>query len=291
MIKESRGSPRLISTIKINEAYMHTAQLIANMGAPGTIWAISAPQGHVTKLNAIHEQIWREFRPGDKIVYMGNYLGNPDTPDNPDVIDSIVLFSNALVGEGLCHHEDIICLKGLREDLWLKLLQLQFSNRPIDVLTWLLNNGMEGMINHYGSTGEEGLSACRSGLIPLIRWTKYLNENMRQRTGHALFYNSLKRAATTSGSSDSLLFVHCGLNPDRPLGAQDENFWWSSDKFETIENRYENFKYIVRGFDPHQRGVITTPATISLNGDHTRNKPVVCAKMRTSGDIDSLYSF
>lgn len=269
---------------------MQNAPYIANLGHPSSIWAISAPEGHVDRLNAVHEQIWRDFRPGDKIVYMGNYLGNPDTPDNPDVIDSIILFSNAMVGEGLASHDDIICLRGLREDLWLKTLQLQFANKPIDVLTWLLQNGMEGMINHYGSTGEEGLSACRSGLIPLIRWTKRLNENMRLRTGHALFYNSLKRAAATT-TQDPLLFVHCGLNPERPLHAQDENFWWSADKFEQIHGRYENFKYIIRGFDPMGRGVMMSDATISLNGDYTRNRPVICAKMQMSGDIDTLYSF
>ena len=206
---------------------MDHVSYIANIGTPSRIWAISAPEGHVSRLNAIHERIWREFQPGDKIVYHGNYLGNPDTPDNPDVIDAIILFSNALVCENIATHDDIICLKGLREDLWLKLLQLQFAHRPIDVLTWLLQNGMEGVINHYGSTGEEGLSACRSGIIPLIRWTKYLQENMRQRTGHALFYNSLKRAAISQSNEGNLLFVHSGINPERPLHAQNENFWWS----------------------------------------------------------------
>ncbi len=264
---------------------------IANLGADNAIWAVSSPDGHVQRLNAIHEHIWREFKPGDKVIYLGNYLGNPDTPDNPDVIDSIILFSNALVCENLASHDDIICLRGLREDLWLKLLQLQFANQPQNVLTWLLQNGMEGVINHYGSTGEEGLSACRSGIIPLIRWTKRLAENMRQRTGHNLFYNCLKRAAATSVENNNLLFVHCGLNPDRPLHAQDENFWWSADKFETIENGYENFNYIVRGYDPLGRGVLQTPATLSLNGDFARNRPVVCAKLSPAGDINSLYSF
>ena len=267
---------------------------IENLGCPRNIWAVSAPDGDVEALNRIHEVIWRGFKPGDKVIYHGNYLGNPARVDNPDAIDAINLFAHALQNNAAAGPQDIICLKGQREELWLKTLQLQFANKPHDVLEWLLSRGMEGILNHYGSSGEEGFAACRGGIIPLTRWTGYLRQRMYEKSGHAAFYHGLKDAAYTrpsDGGSAPMLFVHSGIDPAKPLESQEDNFWWGGRKLNRLERNYSGFRYIVRGYDPQGQGALISGNIISICGQGNGRAQVNCARITGCGRMQNLYSF
>jgi len=265
---------------------------LTHLGTPSRVWAISAVHGQTPRLNAIHSAIWPHFKAGDRIVYLGNYLGHPDRDDNPDTIDTIIMFKNALMTQHEISGGDITILRGIHEEMLQKTLQLQFAKQPYDVLTWLLQQGLEGILNHYGATASEGLSACRGGIITLTRWTNDLRAKIRQRTGHEVFYNGLKRAAFThnADTDEGVLFVHAGLDTDRPLYTQKDNFWWGGKSFDAMNTPYSPFRRVVRGHDPQHKGLHIDDIKISLDDSVNRQEKLVCAMMDARGDVLDLLS-
>ena len=44
--------------------------------APGRrVWAIAAIHGEAERLRALHNEVGARFKTGDRLVYLGNYLG------------------------------------------------------------------------------------------------------------------------------------------------------------------------------------------------------------------------
>ena len=274
--------------MKLNAPHIH------DLGHAQRIWSITSPNGDVQALNRIHSWLWQQAQPGDRIVYHGNYLGNPARPDNPDAIDAILMFKRALVETNRMAEGDIVCLKGLREHLLQKLLVLQFADNPMGILQWLLSNGMEGLLNHYGTTGHEGLAACRGGTVTLIRWINHLRQNMHAKTGHSQFYQSLRAAASitcNSGHQANILFVHSGIDPSRALNAQEDAFWWAARDFANVPARFCGYDRIVRGYDPTGGETYVSDHLVSLSGFQNSNEIVQCAEISTVGTVKNIYSF
>jgi serine/threonine protein phosphatase 1 len=73
----------------------------------------------------------------------------------------------------------------------------------------------------------------------------------------------LRHAAYTE--DESLLFVHAGVDPQRPLSEQGDSFWWGSAGFATMEGPFGRFQRVVRGYDRQHRGAQETPWTITLD--------------------------
>jgi len=272
---------------------LHQSRIL-DLGSPERVWSIAAPEGNVKGLNQLHSMLWRELRPGDRVIYHGNYLGNPSTTDNPDAIDAIQMFRAAVVDNGILDKNDIICLKGLREHLWQKLLVLHFADNPLEVLHWLLSHGMEGLLNHYGTCGQEGLAACRGGTTTLIRWLNAIRHNMYQKTGHVDFYPSLASAAAVWNENNNhanMLFVHSGIDPKRAIDAQEDAFWWLSKSFHDVPPAFAGFDKIVRGWDPDGGETLLGRHMISLSGRKNWSHIVQCAEISSLGNIKNLYSF
>ena len=55
------------------------------------------------------------------------------------------------------------------------------------------------------------------------------------------------RAAYTDDGA--LLFVHAGLDADRPLSAQSDSLWWGTGSFAKLDRSYGGFIRVVRGFE------------------------------------------
>ena len=155
-------------------------------------------------------------------------------------------------------------LRGAQEEMWQKLLQLQFATAPVDVLSWLLQQGVEPTLRAYGGSVEEGNVAARDGPVALTRWTSGLREAMNHTPGHAALMSSLRHAALTDDGN--LLFVSAGLDPDRPLDAQGDAFWWGDHGFDSIAGPYDGFRMVVRGFIRSHDGIEATPFTTSIDG-------------------------
>jgi serine/threonine protein phosphatase 1 len=256
----------------------------SNLGQPNKIWVMSAIHGDRPRLIQLHKTLFRKITPGDRLVYTGNYLGGPGASPI-ETLDEILYFRRTLLAHPGMQATDFVYLRGIQEELWNKLLQLQFTPSPGQVIEWMIkkHKNMESILQGYGSSLEEASRAAREGVISLTRWTAALKLSVRRHPGHEKFFSVLRRAAFTehrTSNDNNILFVHAGLDPQLPLISQGDNFWWASRQFSQMGEAYYPFKLVVRGFDPDHQGLQIGPVTVSLDSDRT-----LCAGMSGQGDV------
>ncbi|MCW8863053.1 MAG: hypothetical protein OQJ76_06770 [Rhodospirillales bacterium] len=225
-------------------------------------WAVAAIHGEAARLSALHAELGERFRPGDNIVYLGNFLGRGDAV--ADTIDELLSFRTQTLASGGEDPGVVAFLRGSQEEMWQKLLTIQFAPNPNEVLTWMSAHGIGPTLAAYGGSIDEGFKAAREGIMSLTQWTNGLRSAMRNRDGHNALISALRRAAYTD--DNGLLFVSAGLDPERPLSEQSDSFWWGGADFAAIDKPYENFRRIIRGYDPRHRGVVDTGHTATIDG-------------------------
>lgn len=225
----------------------------ADLGTPRRIWAISAINGAADQLAALHDELAGQFLPGDRLVYLGNYLGaaRPDA----QALDEIISFRRFLLAMPGMLPDDIVYLRGMMEEMWHKLLQLQFCPNPAEVLDWMESFGIGNILAAYGSTLAEARIYLRDRPLGVMKWTNRLRAARRAAPAHEVFAGVLKRAAFTreeSGAPGPLLFVHSGLDPRLPLSQQNDQFWWGWQQFASIDKQdgFAPFSRVVRGCNP-----------------------------------------
>jgi serine/threonine protein phosphatase 1 len=225
------------------------------------IWAVAAIHGEADRLGVLHDRMERAWQPGDRLVYLGNYLGRGAAVRR--TIDEILAFClavMALPGGFAC---DIALLRGSQEEMWQKLLQLQFAVSPAEVFKWMLDQGVGTTLSAYGGNAQQGFAACREGTRAITRWTSALRANLNAVPGHSQFLSALRRAAVTDDGG--LLFVHAGIDAARPLDAQGDAFWWGGSRLIELAEPYAGFRRIIRGFDRKHGGLIEAAYVTSLD--------------------------
>lgn len=259
----------------------------ARLGNPHRVWAVAAVHAESSPLMAVHDLLYQRFCPGDRIVYLGNYFGFG--PEPIETIDEILTFRRAVLARPGVTAEDFVYLRGGQEEMWQKLMQIQFAQDPAAALSWLLDHGMAAPLEAYGINPLEGLAATRKGMLPLTRWTARIREAVRSHAGHDIFAAHWRRAAHTDEQGQTpLLFVHAGLNPSRALQDQGDAFWWEARHFEKIKTPYRGFHKIIRGFDPDHRGLRIDPVTATIDGGCGFGGKLVCAGFEGNGSLFDL---
>jgi serine/threonine protein phosphatase 1 len=215
------------------------------------VWAVGAIHGELDRLIALHKQLGDRFLSGDRLVYLGNYMGRGQAV--LETIDALLLFRRQLIAAPGMHVCDVVYLRGQQEEMWHKLLQLHLAVGPAEVLIWMLEQGLRETLTAYGGDAETALRRARSGALELARWTNELRQHMQARDGHVQLMSSLRRAALSDDGA--LLFVHAGIDARRPLDAQGDAFWWNSADFAALDAPFAGYARIVRGFDPEHGGV------------------------------------
>jgi serine/threonine protein phosphatase 1 len=226
------------------------------------VWAIGPTHGMRDKLVALHAVLWDRFEAGDRLVYLGNYMGLG--PDVVGTIDELVSFRTATLCRAGMEPEDIVFLRGAQEEMWRKLLQIQFAPAPLDVFEWMMSRGVDATLAAYGGERTEGAGRCRGGPLAITRWTSGLRDAMRRHPGHEDVMISLRQAAMTEGRE--LLFAHAGVDPTRPLEAQGDVFWWGSSRFAELSEPFDGFRLVVAGFRADHPGVVVAPHSALLDG-------------------------
>lgn len=259
----------------------------ASLGTPRRVWTISAIHGELPKLYALHDAIFARFKAGDRIVYFGDYTGHG--PHSRETIDEILTFRRLVLSTAGVIPSDIVYLRGRQEDMWQRMLQLQFTNKPELTLGTILEHGFGKTLESYGLHAHDGMRACREGVLPLTRWTNRIREALRQNPGHDIFMTSWKRAAfTTVEGRNSLLFVNAGIDTSKPLEDQGDHLWWAGDDFNDITQAYAPYEKVIRGYDPNHSGVRINCVTASLDGGCGFGGPLVSAVMDPKGRILEL---
>ena len=225
------------------------------------VWAVAALHGEVHRLVALHARLAPRLNAGDRLVYLGNYLGYGSAP--AATLDALILFRRLFLSRRNAFLGDIAFLRGTQEEMWQKLLELQFAPNPREVLPWMLDHGLDKTLASYGVDARDGLVACRDGVLALTRWTASLRAAIDARSGHRQFLSALHRAALTDDGK--LLFVHSAVDPGKPLDLQGDTFWWGDFDILTLEAPFAGYARVVRGIDRNHAGLVETPYAVSID--------------------------
>jgi len=236
---------------------------IVTFRRPQRIWAVGAIHGDADRLAVLHDLMRSRLAYGDRLVYMGNYLGFGGGIFA--TISEMLRFRRMFLSiPPYMDESDCIYLRGAQEEMWQKLLQLQFSNRAAADLAWMLDRGVAATLEAYGGVTKEGFSQAEAGAVALTTWTGTLRDAMRFAPGHEALMNALKRAAISR--SGGALFVNSGIDVSLELSRQTDSFWWAGRSFALIQDRYADFRRVVRGYDPDHGGLAETDSTLTIDG-------------------------
>lgn len=245
------------------------------------VWAVGSIHGAAGQLRELHERLSERLRPGDRVVYLGNYFGVG--AEIVETVDELLLFRRtimALPGGFAC---DVVFIRGSQEEMWAKLMQLHLAINPAQVLEWMLPRGLSATLEAYGQRPAAALSSARSGARHLARWLNDLRAMVQNgHPGHLEMMSALRRAARTSGGT--LLFVHAGLDPERPLDAQGDALWWGGGSF-SLTQPYAGFRRVVRGFERGHPGLVLTELTATVDGGAGLGGPLIAACFEEAGAL------
>jgi len=245
------------------------------------VWAVGAIHGEVDRLMALHAQLAHKLDPGDRLVYLGNYLGYGPAP--AATLDALILFRRLFLARKNAFLGDIVFLRGSQEEMLQKLLELQFAPNPREVLPWILDHGVDQTLVSYNVQARDGLSACREGVLALTRWTASLRAAIDARAGHRQLLGALRRVAMTD--EGGVLFVHAGLNPTKPLDLQGDAFWWSERDILDFASPYAGYARIVRGIDRNHGGLRQSRFGVSIDGGSGFGGTLLAACFGTDGAV------
>jgi serine/threonine protein phosphatase 1 len=244
------------------------------------VWAVAAIHGESGRLAALHRVLADAFEEGDRLVYLGNYLGGADVLG---AIDELLAFRRALIARPRTFASDLAYLRGSQEEMWQKLLQLQFAPNPREVFDWMMGHGLGATLRAYGGDEKAGAAVAREGAVGITRWTQSLRGLMQARPGHSNLMSALRRAALTDDGA--LLFVHAGIDPSRPLSAQSDSFWWNLGGFSRLAQPYAGFRRVIRGYDRSHGGLIESAYTTSIDAGSGFGGPLLAACFDPEGTL------
>ena len=230
--------------------------------SPCRVWVVGAIHGNADRLDVLHRKLAKRIAPGDKLVYTGNVLGWGTAVH--EALDAVLLFRRDFLAIRGNDVADIALLRGAQEEMWHRLFELQFSMNPVEVLEWTLDQGVGATIEAYGASPQDGIHAARQGPMALTRWTSELRNAVRATPGHREYMSDLRHAAYTTDGT--LLFVSAGIDPSRPLDAQEDALWWGTRGFNAMSEPYYGCRLVVRGYDPAHGGYIVGDHAASLDG-------------------------
>jgi serine/threonine protein phosphatase 1 len=243
------------------------------------IWAVPAIHGEAGRLAALLELLVPRIERGDRVVFLGNYLGYGR--EIPATLDDLLAFRRWLIAQPRMFASDLAFLRGSQEEMWQKLLQLQFAVNPREVLAWMLDHGVGATVASYGGDLRQGEAAAREGPRAIARWTSGLRTLMGQHPGHQALLSSLRHAAYTDDMA--VLFVHAGIDPARPLSAQSDALWWGYPGFAQLSRPFHDFRLVVRGIDPAHAGIQSATYTFTLDAGCGFGGPLVAACLDPQG--------
>lgn len=261
---------------------MNQSERFTVLHAVERVWAVGAIHGDVEKLIAVHDAIAEDVRFGDRIVYLGNYFGHGRY--GPEVLEELLRFRSWFLSFNPFRHvDDLVFLRGAQEEMWWKLMQLQFAPDPGAILDWMEPRGIGSLLAALNFEMDEGRARAKEGTLALTYWTNKIRETARALPGHDPFLAALKRAAYTEDGA--LLFVHAGIDIEKPLARQADAFWWAARSFQAIDKPYRGFQKIVRGYDPDHAGIQEGEYTISLDAGAGRGGDLAAVQLGPDGEI------
>ena len=256
-------------------------EIFGRLVRPARIWAVASIHGDAARLKRLHQRLAPRLGKGDRLVYLGGYLGHG--ADVAGTLDELLAFRRLFLARRLAFPGDIVFLRGAQEEMWQKLMQLQFAPNPREVLRWMLDHGIAATLAAYGADIRLGEAAARDGVRGLTRWTAGLRAAVDARPGDRQLLTGIKRAAFTEDGS--LLFVHAGVDPTKPLDLQRDALWWGGTDLLELAAPYAGFRRVIRGVDRRRAGLVEAPYAVSLDAGCGFGGPLLAACFAPDGAV------
>jgi len=262
------------------------AEAFAVLRGARRVWAIAALRADVQRLREAHQELAMRLLPGDRLVYLGNMIGYGEAAIA--TLDELVLFRRDFLCLPGAMPEDIVYLKGAQEEMWRKLLQIQFAAGPGAVFDWMRRHGLEATLRAYGEDPDKVPGILREGARSVSRWTNALRATIRKYPGHDELFAAQRRAAFTQGGE--LLFVHAGIDPQQPLESQGDHLWWGSPAFKGMSEPYVGFRRVIAGANPQGEGPHLGAFTACLDGGAGFGGPLNVACFALNGGVEESFA-
>lgn len=254
-----------------------------DLGMPKRVFAVGALEGDVTRVRRLHDYLLETMEPGDRIVYLGDYVG---AHDSFATIEELLLFRRMMMMRPGIEATDFVYLRGIYEEAWQRLMRLPFAREPEKTMERLLDEGAEHYLRAYGVDYRSGQQAVRAGIPALTRWIHNLRLEQRDRPGHEQLMFAMRRAAFTRGQQ-KLLFVPCGFDPSKPLIEQENALWSGVSGFGRIIGPVQSYVRVIRGRDAAGLGLRIDTATLTLDPMEGTG-PILCAEILPDGRITDV---
>ena len=267
---------------------MNNSSKFAELKYAKRIWAIGSIHSSYESFESIKKYILNNFKNNDKLIFLGNVIGLED--NSKETLSSVIDLRFKLMSKFKLKPESIVFLRGAQEEMFSKLLQLHLAPNPIEILEWMFDHGVNKTIKSYGFSEKEIKSIASSGTINISKWTSSLNKSIQVNPGHTEYFLNLKHAAYSH--TKKVLFVNRGVDITRPLSAQNDCFWWGFHNFSRIQNPYNTFQRIVRGYESehlNQSENSKNNVVCTLFKQPLSNKSVLCGIFGENGEILDLF--
>ena len=255
---------------------------------PNKIWAIGSIHSKIDAFNSLKKHLLKNFKNGDYLVFLGNIIGL--NKSSKETLDSVIDLRSKLLAMHFLNPEHIIFLRGAQEEMFLKILQLQTAPNPKDVILWMFDHGVDATVESYGFDKNEAINVTSQGTLSITRWTKKLNLMLSKNIGHKEYFNYLKHAAFSE--SKKILFLNRGVDVSRPLSAQNDCFWWGYQNFSSINEPYNSFVRIVRGYQSSESNNLQNAkhkTICSLFKQPLDYPNIIAGIFNSSGDVLDLF--
>ena len=252
------------------------------------IWAIGSIHSNIKSFVSIKKFILNKFEASDKLIFLGNIIGLGD--NSKETLSSVIDLRFDLMAKFKLKPNSIIFLRGAQEEMFSKLLQLHLAPNPAEIVEWMFDHGVDKTIKSYGFSQEEVKNVASSGTINISKWTTNLNKILKNIPGHSQYFLNLKHAAYSH--TKKILFVNRGVDITRPLSAQNDCFWWGFHNFSEIQQPYNSFLRIVRGYESqhfNKLKILKNNVVCTLFKQPLSNKSVLFGIFGENGEILDLF--
>ena len=252
------------------------------------LWAIGSIHSNLKSFNSIKEFILNNFEKNDKLIFLGNVVGLGN--NSKETLSSVINLRSSLMSKFKIKPQSIIFLRGAQEEMFSKLLQLQLAPNPSEIIEWMFDHGVNQTVKSYGFSENEIKNIASSGTINISKWTANLNKVLQNNPGHTEYFLNLKHAAYSH--TKKILFVNRGVDITRPLSAQNDCFWCGFQNFSKIQQPYNTFLRIVRGYESEhldQLEISKNNIVCTLFKQPLSNKSILCGIFKENGEILDLF--
>ncbi len=252
------------------------------------IWAIGSIHSRFESFESIKEYLLDNFEKEDYLIFLGNIIGLG--LKSKETLSSVIDLRNKLMGKFRLNPNRIIFLRGAQEEMFLKLLQLQTAPNPNDIVSWMFDHGVDTTLISYGFNKDKIINISTQGALIISKFTSNINNTLSKEPGHKQYFANLKHAAFSK--TRKILFVNRGVDVSRPLSAQNDCFWWGYQNFSNLNQPYNTFIRIVRGYKSSEDNQLENSknrVVCSLFHKPLNSSKIIAGIFNDSGEIIDIF--